>query len=91
VTAPAERALVLELLAFGGVVKLVEETLEPHRLAGYVYAVALAFTAFYEKCPILKSDVDPATRASRLALVELGSKVIARALDLLGIEVPERM
>ncbi|MBL8607260.1 MAG: arginine--tRNA ligase [Myxococcales bacterium] len=91
VTEPAERALVLELLAFGGVVKLVEETLEPHRLAGYVYAVALAFTAFYEKCPILKSDVDPATRASRLALVELGSKVIARALDLLGIEVPERM
>ncbi len=91
VTEPAERALVLELLAFGGVVKLVEETLEPHRLAGYVYAVALAFTAFYEKCPILKSDVDPATRASRLALVELGSKVISRALDLLGIEVPERM
>ena len=91
VTEPAERALVLELLAFGGVVKLVEETLEPHRLAGYVYAVALAFTAFYEKCPILKSDVGPATRASRLALVELGSKVIARALDLLGIEVPERM
>jgi arginyl-tRNA synthetase len=91
VAEPAERALVLEILGLSGVLRLVDETLEPHRLAGYVYAVAMAFTSFYEKCPVLKSDVPAEVRASRLALADLASKTIARALDLLGIEVPERM
>lgn len=86
---PAERALVLSLLGFSAAVAAVEETLEPHRLAGFLYAVALAFSTFYEQCPILKSDGD--VRASRLALADLTAKTLAKGLDLLGIEVPERM
>lgn len=89
VAEPAERALAIELLGFGGVVAAVEQTLEPHRLAGYLYAVAMAFTSFYEKCPVLKSEGD--VRASRLALAELTAKTLACGLDLLGIEAPERM
>lgn len=86
---PEERALVLNLLGFEGTVALVEETLEPHRLAGYLYALAMSFTAFYERCPILKADGE--ARASRLALADLTAKTLAAGLAMLGIEVPERM
>ncbi|HEY3517271.1 MAG TPA: DALR anticodon-binding domain-containing protein, partial [Gammaproteobacteria bacterium] len=66
------------------------QTLRPHRLAGYLYELATAFTAFFETCPVLKAP-DDATRASRLALCELTARVLARGLNLLGIAAPERM
>ncbi len=86
---PAERKLAIALLGFGAAVKSVEQTLEPHRLAGYLYALAQAFTAFYESCPVLKSEGE--VRASRLALSDLTAKTLARGLSLLGIRAPERM
>jgi arginyl-tRNA synthetase len=51
--------------------------------------LANAFHAFYEACPVLKSE-EPA-RSSRLALCELTGRVLAKGLELLGIKVPERM
>jgi arginyl-tRNA synthetase len=87
---PAERRLALELLDFGTAVLEAGETLRPHRLAGYLYDLATAFTAFFETCPVLKAP-DEATRASRLALCELTARVLARGLELLGIAAPERM
>jgi arginyl-tRNA synthetase len=87
---PAERALALELLGFGSAVLEGAESLRPHRLAGYLYDLAIAFTAFFESCPVLRA-ADEATRASRLALCALTARVLARGLDLLGIEAPERM
>jgi arginyl-tRNA synthetase len=86
---PAERSLVLELLSFGSFVCDVERTLEPHRLVGYVYAVADAFTKFYEACPILPAE--PPVRASRLVLTDLAGRTLACSLGLLGISVPDRM
>jgi arginyl-tRNA synthetase len=87
---PAERALALELLGFGAAVLEAAESLRPHRLAGYVYDLASTFTAFFESCPVLRAP-DDATRASRLALCELTAGVLARGLDLLGIDAPQRM
>ena len=87
---PAERALALELLGFGSAVVEAGETLRPHRLCGYLYDLATAFTAFFEACPVLRAP-DEATRESRFALCELTAKVLARGLDLLGIAAPERM
>jgi len=87
---PAERKLALELLDFGTAVLEAGETLRPHRLAGYLYDLATAFTGFFETCPVLKAP-DEATRASRLALCELTARVLARGLGLLGIAAPERM
>jgi arginyl-tRNA synthetase len=87
---PAERALGLELLGFGAAVSEAAESLRPHRLAGYLYDLATAFTAFFESCPVLRAP-DDATRASRLALCDLAADVLARGLDLLGIDAPERM
>ncbi|MQY04252.1 arginine--tRNA ligase [Actinomadura macrotermitis] len=87
---PAERALALQLLSFGAVLEQAGEAAEPHKLAGFVYAVADAFTTFFENCPVLKAP-DEATRDSRLALCAATLGVLTTGLDLLGVPVPERM
>ncbi|MDQ7909098.1 arginine--tRNA ligase [Phytohabitans sp. ZYX-F-186] len=89
VAEPAERALAIELLAFEGVVVEVAESLEFHRLANYLYGVSTAFTAFYEKCPVLRAEGQ--VRQSRLALSDLTARVLGRGLGLLGIGTPDRM
>lgn len=86
----AERALVIHALGFGREVHAVAETLEPHRLCGYLYELATRFTAFYENCPVLRAP-DDRTRRSRLALSLLAARTLTRGLGLLGIEVPRRM
>lgn len=87
---PAERALALKLLDFGSVVAAVGDTLEPHRLAAYLFELAQTFTAFYEHCPVLKAE-DAATKDSRLALCALTLRVLQTGLSLLGIATPEQM
>ena len=89
VAAPAERALALELLAFGRALVDVEATLEPHKLCGYLYGLASSVSTFFDACPVLKSEA--AERASRLALCELTVRTLATGLNLLGIEAPQRM
>jgi arginyl-tRNA synthetase len=46
---------------------------------------------FYEHCPVLKDDVPESIQQSRLQLCKLTSETIAKGLDLLGIEVMEKM
>ncbi|MFD1074809.1 arginine--tRNA ligase [Longispora fulva] len=89
VTEDAERALALQLLAFGGVVHEVAESLRFHKLTTYLYGVATAFTRFYEHCPVLRSAGE--VRDSRLVLCDLTARTLARGLDLLGIATPDRM
>jgi arginyl-tRNA synthetase len=86
---PAERALALKLLDLGEAVATVAATLEPHRLCTYLFELATAFTDFYEACPVLQADQP--VRESRLALCALVARSLTLGLDLLGIQVPERM
>jgi len=79
----------MAILGFARAVTAVEDTLEPHKLAGFLYALATAFSTFFQTCPVLKSE--GATQASRLALSKLTAKTLAQGLSLLGISVPERM
>ena len=88
-TEPAEHQVALLLSRFGEVVAQVGETLQPHRLCGYLYDLATALSVFYEQCPVLKSEGE--VRSSRLALCAATKKVLATGLDLLGIEAPDRM
>ncbi|MEU6744539.1 arginine--tRNA ligase [Streptosporangium sandarakinum] len=88
---PAERALALRLLGFAPAVLEMAEGSVPHKLAAYLFETASTLTTFYEHCPVLKEGVEPATRASRLALLALTLRVLVTGLDLLGIPVPERM
>ena len=86
---PAERALALELLNFAPVLEQVGRTLEFHRLAGYLYAVASAFSTFYENCPVLTAP--PGLRESRLVLSERTAATLREGLNLLGIATPDWM
>ena len=85
----AERTLALVLLDFGSVVSQVGDRLEPHRLCGYLFDLAQAFSVFYEHCPVLKAD--PAARESRLALSALTLRTLVEGLSLLGLDAPEQM
>lgn len=84
-----ERALALQLAGFGRAVAEVAEAAGPHKLAGYLFDTASAFTTFYEQCPVLSAEGD--LRDSRLALSALSLRVLLTGLGLLGIPVPERM
>ncbi len=89
VNEPAERGLVLQLLQFPAVVASVAESLEPHRMCNYLYELATRYHRFFEACPVLKAD--DAIKNQRLALCKLAAQTLSRGLDLLGIEVVERM
>ena len=87
---PDERALALTLLRFDGAVRTAASLREPHRLCTYLFDLAQKFTAFYQRCPVLKAQ--PAgLRDSRLALCDLSARVLTQGLALLGIQAPERM
>jgi len=89
-TEEAERDLMLALLRFGDVVAGVGSSLEPHRLCTYLFDLAQTFTAFYDRCPVLKAP-EPAVRDSRLRLCAVTLAVLEQGLALLGISTPERM
>jgi arginyl-tRNA synthetase len=86
---PAEINLAKRLCQFAEVVPQVLNDFRPNILANYLFELANSFHAFYETCPVLKSE-EPA-RSSRLALCDLAGRVLQRGLDLLGIKVPEKM
>ena len=83
---PAERSLAITLLRFSEVVDQVIESTMPHELCSYLYELSGKFATFYEACPVLKSDVEPEARASRLALAALTLRTLEVGMDLLGIE-----
>ncbi|KAF1007015.1 MAG: Arginine--tRNA ligase [Luteibacter sp.] len=90
VVEPAERTLVLLCSRFPEAVQSAARRYAPNDLADYAYDLAQAFSRFYAECPVLAAD-SAEVRASRLSLVALTRHVLAHALDLLGIRVPERM
>jgi arginyl-tRNA synthetase len=85
----AEINLAKKLCQFAEIVPQVLNDFRPNILANYLFELANGFHAFYEACPVLKSD--ESTRSSRLALCDLTGRVLQRGLDLLGIGVPEKM
>ena len=86
---PGELELAKRLCQFAEIVPQVLNGFGPNILANYLFELANSFHAFYEACPVLKSE-EPA-RSSRLMLSDLTARVLQRGLDLLGIKVPERM
>jgi arginyl-tRNA synthetase len=85
----AEINLAKKLCQFAEIVPQVLNDFRPNILANYLFELSNSFHAFYEACPVLKSD-EP-LRSSRLALCDLSGRVLQRGLDLLGIKVPEKM
>ena len=77
------------LSRYGDQVRLVLDDYRPNLLATYLLEIARAFHSFFEACPVLKSEGQ--TRESRLVICDLTSRVLREGLNLLAIDVPERM
>ena len=94
-TAPAslndkEIALIQKLNDFPAVVQQAGNDFAPSVIANYCYELTKAFNQFYHDYSILNADTEE-QKAFRLKLAANVAKVIRLAMQLLGIEVPERM
>jgi arginyl-tRNA synthetase len=85
--APEERELVKRLAEFPAVAAEAAEKYGPQGIPTYAIRVADDFHRFYHEHRVLESD----QQAFRLALCRATQIVIARSLDLVGVEAPERM
>lgn len=63
---------------------------EIHNLANYLYELATEFSRFYENVPVLRSETEE-LKNTRLYLCYMSSQILKSGLNLLGIDVPEKM
>ena len=94
-TAPAtisekECGIIRMLNEFPNVVKQVGTDYSPSGIANYAYELAKEYNQFYHDFSILREE-DENAKAFRILLTRNVGKVIKTAMNLLGIEVPERM
>jgi arginyl-tRNA synthetase len=82
-----ERELVKRLAEFPAVVREATERRSPQGIPAYAIRVADDFHRFYHEHRVLESEQE----AFRLALSGATQSVIARCLQLIGVEAPERM
>lgn len=85
----AEDRLVREMLRFPETVESAARNLEPHHLPYYTLSLATAFHDFYTKHRVL--GVAPELTAARMKLVRAAQVVLHNALDIMGMDTPERM
>jgi arginyl-tRNA synthetase len=85
-----EMGLVQSLSDFTEVVQQAGKDYSPSGIANYVYDLVKEYNQFYHDFSILREE-DPTIKAFRLVLSANVAKVIRLGMNLLGIEVPERM
>ena len=88
---PSARALVKRLLELPGEIEVAAARRAPHRMTTYVTECAQAFSAFYRDCKVVGAAEEGGDEDLRIALSELTRRVIARGLELLGVEAPDEM
>jgi arginyl-tRNA synthetase len=88
--APEERDLIVTLTQFPETIKQAAAAHNPGAIANYVYEIAKAYNKFYHEHSILQAE-DELVKQFRLQLSAAAAKVIGKGMNLLGIEVPERM
>jgi len=88
-TAPEEEQLLLSLARFEEQVKRAAADYKPSYLAHYLVTLARDFNRFYHNCPVLTAGED--RQATRLMLIDAVRIILARGLELLGIEAPREM
>jgi len=88
--APIEKEIVQQLFDFPEQVRLAAREYDPSTIANYCYSLAKNYHRFYHDHPILRAETEEA-RAFRLMLSTVIARVLEKGMDLLGIEMPERM
>lgn len=87
---PHERSLIQLLSQYPETIQLAGDEYSPAIVANYTYELAKEYNTFYHECPI-HTEEDKNRKAVRLTLSRLAAQVIASAMQLLGVTVPERM
>ena len=85
----AEKTILQKLLEFPTLVAAIADNLEAHRVAGYCFELAQELNRYYENAPI--TSAEPAVKAARLWTIQRAATVLERGLDLLGIQIPDKM
>ena len=85
-----ERNLQMKVLDFPTVIQNSAEEYNPALLANYLYEMAKEFGSFYQNLPILKAETDE-EKDYRVLLSATVGKIIKSGMELLGIQVPDRM
>ena len=74
-----------------GAIREAGERRAPHRIAAYATETAQDFSAFYRDCRVVGAAEEGGDEDVRIAIAVLAKRVLAQALDLLGVEAPEHM
>jgi arginyl-tRNA synthetase len=88
-TEETELVLAKHLLQLDAILVEVERELYPNRLCQYLFELSQKFNQFFDRCPVLTAEGD--TRIARLVLCDLTARTLKLGLELLGIEVLDRM
>ena len=87
---PQEKAIIIKLFQFGEMIQEAAKDYDPSLVAAYCYDLARLYHKFYHDVSILKAESE-AAKAFRLQLSAAVANTLASGMDLLGIEMPERM
>lgn len=85
-----EEEIIQRIAEFTAVVRAAGEDYSPSAIANYCYELVKDYNQFYHEFQILREE-DAAKRNFRLVLSRNVAKVVRLGMDLLGIEMPERM
>ncbi len=85
-----ERELIKLIYEFPSVLEESSKSYNPSHVANYIYELAKVFSRFYHDCSILKEE-NQTIKQLRLALAKQCGQIIKNGMNLLGIEVPNRM
>ena len=84
-----ELEILKELIKFPEVVEETAENFQINNLANYLYKLSNLINNFYESLPVLKAE--KGIKEARLALIKSATIVLRNGLNLLGIDVLEKM
>ncbi len=87
---PVEKDLIIHLEQYPAFLTEAANAYSPAVIANYVYELARLYNKFYHEETILKAE-DEAVKRFRLQLSAAAADKISKSMNLLGIEVPERM
>lgn len=90
VSSGSERDLALVLSRFPDMLAMAQARRAPNVICEGAFDLAQTFSRFYNEHHIM-SEQDPAARGSRLGLAQMVLTQLTLALDILGIEIPDRM
>jgi arginyl-tRNA synthetase len=85
-----ENDVIKQLSLYPSKCKEAARSYSPSIIAAYIFDLAKTYNRFYHDISIL-GEVDPTKKGFRITLSKLTGQVIADAMGLLGIKVPEKM